>query len=121
MNPDVKKVLGKFEFESHKVELALVNDLQELISNNVSANVIGNVKEQLQKVIKIGNDSIFKIESQNKEINKLISLFENQAKELGLKSNESPVYKNAVNKINNNLESIKILQSQINNIKSFGF
>lgn len=32
MNPDVKKVLGKFEFESHKVELSLVDDVKKLAS-----------------------------------------------------------------------------------------
>lgn len=82
MNPDVKKVLGKFELESHKVELGLVDDLKaelkSLFDNgSKKANELSSIASSLQS----GKTVAFQISEKAK---KAVSM----AKELGLPTND---------------------------------
>ena len=92
MNPDVKKVLGKFELESHKVELALTDDFKnsvksaESIYSKVEKSItdidsleqqIINKRKELKQLQQLGE----------KEYNSLLNIWDKintNSKELGL-------------------------------------
>lgn len=92
MNPDVKKVLGKFELESHKVELASLKELQKSISDikggisevEKRGNQLANELGQAQKTKNALGDSVKSILSYGQFVKSQIDDFKNKAKDLGV-------------------------------------
>lgn len=92
MNPDVKKVLGKFELESHKVELASLKELQKSISDikggisevEKRGNQLANELGQAQRTKNALGDSVKSILSYGQFTKSQIEDFKNKAKDLGV-------------------------------------
>lgn len=82
MNPDVKKVLGKFELESHKVELGLIQDLKK-----EADRVALKTKEIASEGQRIGKELFNFRDTYNVDASKLINLisdYKKMSKELGI-------------------------------------
>lgn len=87
MNPDVKKVLGKFELESHKVELGMSDDIREAENNLKTALLsFGQIKQDFEKA-----KNNFKKEA-DKAFNVALK-YNAMANDLGLKAMDNPAYK----------------------------
>lgn len=92
MNPDVKKVLGKFELGNQRVELASLKELQKSISDikggisevEKRGNQLANELGQAQKTKNALADSVKSILSYGQFTKSQIDDFKNKAKDLGV-------------------------------------
>jgi hypothetical protein len=98
MNPEVKKIgnklFDKVELGSHKVELALIDDLTK--SLNKSKASYKEFNDSFQKFVDFRRLVILEGEQYSKDANEMITLYENaakQAKELGLDFNSIQIAK----------------------------
>lgn len=126
MNPEVKKILGKFsktELASHQVELATIDDLKNGIAEGKKqeANLYSDFKASLNGIISKAREIEIKYNVLLSNINEPLFQSEKQAKELGLDFKSTEYYKQAQSVIQA-LEKRKEVIDQIqNNIQKFGF
>jgi len=142
MNPEVKKIANKLfktELGSHKVELALVDDLLKLISLNPNyvdrASRINSNVESLFKVLNGIIDEIDNMKTQlsnidgaknalganAQDINNVINKIQAQVKELGLDVKSIKGYNEALEIVKNNnslMNSLEQSRKVANNVLS---
>lgn len=126
MNPEVKKILGKFskiELGTHKIDLATIDDLKNGIAEGKKqeANLYSDFKASLNGIISKAREIEIKYNVLLSNINEPLFQSEKQAKELGLDFKSTEYYKQAQSVIQA-LEKRKEVIDQIqNNIQKFGF
>ena len=102
LNDIFKKIEDKTELASHEVELANINELQQLLSNSEKDLVAYNslyekISGLKSQILKVGED----IRQSLQKMNMLATPLEKQYAELGLKFSDSKEYKKVVEFINN--------------------
>lgn len=110
MNPDVKKVLGKFELESHKVELGAVQDFDKMTNDFFKKSQ--NFESSVQKVeqsIKVMQDSFIELQKKSSELDSMYQKLKKQALDLGvsLPNEIENNYKISIASLSNDLATFK--------------
>jgi hypothetical protein len=127
MNPEVKKIgnklFDKVELASHKIDLAIIDDLKKGISEGQKqeANLYSDFKNSLNSVIQQARAIEVKYNVLLSNINEPLFQSEKQAKELGLDFKQTDFYKQAqaiIKAIETRKDTIDQIQ---NNIQKFGF
>ena len=118
MNPEVKKIgnklFDKVELGSHKVELALIDDIKGSTQgvNNFSNNIDINIKELEQ----VKNSLIVDLKDLKQDLDRLkneINKFDLTTKELGLNPDTINGYKEALVAIKKGQEKINLAEKFI--------
>lgn len=120
---NVGNKIFKTELESHKVELATIDDLKKAIAEGQKqeANLYSDFKGALNGIISKAREIEIKYNVLLSNINEPLFQSEKQAKELGLDFRSTDFYKQA-NSVIKALEDRKDAIDQIqNNIQKFGF
>jgi hypothetical protein len=127
MTPQEKNVFGKLftktELGTHKIDLALVDDLKKGIAEGKKqeANLYSDFKTALNSVIGKAREIEVKYNVLLSNINEPLFQSEKQAKELGLDFKTTDFYKQAqsvIQAIETRKDTIDQIQS---NIQKFGF
>ena len=119
----LKNVGNKLFLETHKLELATIDDLKSAIAEGKKqeANLYSDFKSALNSVIGKAREVEIKYNVLLSNINEPLFQSEKQAKELGLDFKSTDFYKQAQSVIQA-LEKRKEVIDQIqNNIQKFGF
>lgn len=120
---NVGNKIFKTELESHKVDLATIDDLKKAISEGQKqeANLYSDFKGALNGIISKAREIEIKYNVLLSNINEPLFQSEKQAKELGLDFRSTDFYKQA-NSVIKALEDRKDVIDQIqSNIQKFGF
>lgn len=110
MNPDVKKVLGKFELESHKVELGAVQDFDKMTNDFFKkSQVFESSVQKVEQSIKGMQDSFIELQKKSSELDSMYQKLKKQALDLGvsLPNEIENNYKISIASLSNDLSTFK--------------
>ena len=117
----MEKNANEVNLGTHQVELAIVDDLNKLLSSDEGANYYSDYKVLVMKLIDESKKINYKIESEIKKIAETSNEIANQAKQLGLNANDIPAYKKASGAISSYKERIDAINGMISNINKYGY
>jgi hypothetical protein len=114
---------AEVQLESHKVELALIDDLNKAVADasKNEASFYSDFKQSLNRVIDDARKIEIKYNVLASNINEPVFQMEKQAKELGLDFKGNPLYKKSQDTLRQIESRKEVIDSIVKNIQKFGF